>query len=374
MYPSTRLKSQNEGIQKGQSAPATSEDVIIAFMGVTGSGKSSFIKALTRRSDITVGKGLSSTTCTVQAYRVLIKSTSFVLVDTPGFNDTHRSNGDILKQIAEWLNCTYRQGAKLTGIIYLHPIRETRMEGSALLNFRAFQRLCGEDNFEHIFLCTTFWDIIDEAKGAAREKELCENPEFWAKMMNQGSRVVRVKDYAQSEEILLQMAQKSTVTLDIQKEMVEERRSLDDTAVGKTVNAQLAQLKAEHEAQLAKARRDAEIALKIRDEENQKRAQEQLRHHESVKEAQEKLLREQKVEGERLRARLEAMEREAETHTHREQKRLEEIKAENKRLEAERERLRNESAKRQADEHRRLVTKPPPRKAAWNGIRKAVWL
>lgn len=228
------------------------------------------------------------------------------------------------------------------------------MEGSALLNFRAFQRLCGEDNFEHIFLCTTFWDIVDEAKGAAREKELCENPDFWAKMMNQGSRVVRVKNYAQSEEILLQMAQKSTVTLNIQKEMVEERRSLDDTAVGKTVNAQLAQLKAEHEAQLVKAKRDAEIALKIRDEENQKRAQEQLRRHESVKEAQEKLLREQEMEGERLRARLEAMEREAESHRHKERKRLEEIKAENKRLEAEREHLKNESAKRQADEHRRL--------------------
>ena len=284
----------------------------------------------------------------------MIKSTSFVLVDTPGFNDTHRSNGDILKQIAEWLNDTYRHGTKLTGIIYLHPIRETRMEGSALFNLRALKRLCGEDNFEHIFLCTTFWDIVDEAKGEAREKELCENPEFWAKMMDQGSRVVRVKNYAQSEEILLQMAQKSTVTLNIQKQMVEERMSLDDTEVGKEVNQQLAQLKAEHEAQLAKAKVDAEIALKARDEENHRRAQEQLRRHESVKEAQEKLLREQKAEGERLRARLEAMEREAESHKEMERKRLEEIKAENKRLEAERERLKNESAKRQADENKRL--------------------
>ena len=228
------------------------------------------------------------------------------------------------------------------------------MEGSSLLNFRAFQRLCGEDNFEHIVLCTTFWDIVDEARGAAREKELRENPEFWAKMIHQGSQVVRIKNYAQSQEILLQMAQKSTVTLNIQKEMVEERRSLDDTAVGKTVNAQLAQMKAEHEAQLAQAKSDAERAWKMRDEENHKRNQEELRRQKSLEEAQQKMLREQKAEAERLRARLEAVEREAELHKQREQKRLDEIKAENTRLEAERERLKNESAKRQADQKKAL--------------------
>jgi predicted GTPase len=27
-----------------------------------------------------------------------------ILVDTPGFNDTHKSDGDIRAQIAEWLS------------------------------------------------------------------------------------------------------------------------------------------------------------------------------------------------------------------------------------------------------------------------------
>jgi GTPase Era involved in 16S rRNA processing len=30
-----------------------------------------------------------------------------VLVDTPGFDDTNRSNVDVLTMIAEWLNETY---------------------------------------------------------------------------------------------------------------------------------------------------------------------------------------------------------------------------------------------------------------------------
>lgn len=280
----------------------------------------------------------------------MINSTSFVLVDTPGFNDTHRSDGDVLKRIVDWLNCTYRQGAKLTGLIYLHPIRETRMEGSALANFRAFQRLCGEDNFEHIVLCTTFWDLVDETTGAAREKELCEKREFWAKMMEQGSRVVRIVDYAQSKDILLRMAQKSPVTLNVQKEMVEERRSLDETSVGKAVNAQLAQLKADHEAQFAKAKADAEEALKKRDQENRRRAEEEFKRHMSVREAQRRLLEEQAAEQERLKARLDAAEKELKAKKKAEEERIEKMQAENRRLEAEKERLRNESAKRQADE------------------------
>ena len=39
---------------------AMDQDVAIAFMGVTGSGKSSFIKAMTRRDDIVIGHALES--------------------------------------------------------------------------------------------------------------------------------------------------------------------------------------------------------------------------------------------------------------------------------------------------------------------------
>ncbi|KAL8785813.1 MAG: hypothetical protein Q9195_008494 [Heterodermia aff. obscurata] len=368
----SRLKSQTSSLPTIASLPTpATEDVIIAFMGITGSGKSSFIKALTGCDDIVVGDGLKSSkpeaisdtvlrgteiaTAVVKSYQITIGSTNFVLVDTPGFNDTHRSDGDILKAIAGWLNSTYRQGAKLTGILYLHPIKDVRMEGSSLMNFRAFQRLCGENTFKHIVLCTTFWDLVSESTGAQREKELCENPEFWAKMKDQGSQVVRIKNYAQSKDVLLRMAGKSTVTLDIQKEMVEEKRSLDDTNVGRTINAQMAQMKAEHEAQLAKARLDAEILLKKRDEENRKRTEEQFKRHKSVRDAQERLLKEQQAEQARLKAQIEEDRRQAELRMAAEKTRLEEIQAENKRLAAEKQRILNEHASRAANEKRALA-------------------
>ena len=57
---SSRLRSQNDNIPKIAASYPQTEDVIIAFMGITGSGKSSFIKALTGRTDIVVGDGLES--------------------------------------------------------------------------------------------------------------------------------------------------------------------------------------------------------------------------------------------------------------------------------------------------------------------------
>lgn len=226
------------------------------------------------------------------------------------------------------------------------------MEGSALLNFRAFQRLCGENNFEHIVLCTTFWDTVEEATGVAREKELCENPDFWAKMMGQGSRVVQIRDYAQSKNVLMQMSRKSTVTLEIQKEMVEERRSLEETAVGKAMPVQMAQMKAEHEAQLARAKLEAVETLK----KHKDRQEEELkRHKSSVRDAQQRLYEVQVAEQERVKARLHEAERESEVRKQAEQQRLQEMEAENRRLATEKERLLDERARRDADDKRAMV-------------------
>ena len=60
-FARSRLKSQTSSLPTIASLPTpATEDVIIAFMGITGSGKSSFIKALTGCDDIVVGDGLKS--------------------------------------------------------------------------------------------------------------------------------------------------------------------------------------------------------------------------------------------------------------------------------------------------------------------------
>ena len=279
----------------------------------------------------------------VKPYRTVIDSTNFVLVDTPGFNDTRRNDGDILKEIADWLNATYREGFKLTGVVYLQPINVTRMEGTDLLNFRVFRKLCGKDTYKHIVLASTFWDLVDEVTGARREKELCDTPEFWGKMIDQGSRVTRIQDYADSKEILLWLAGKSTVTLGIQKEMVDQKMLLSDTATGKTISQKMVLLKAEHDAKIIKAKREAAELVKQRDEENHRKAKEYLDRHNSVSDLAKALADKQRLQQERiLIARLKDAEKEAGIKNQKEIQQLRLTQEENKRLVAEKNRLARE--------------------------------
>jgi hypothetical protein len=75
-----------------------------------------------------------------------------VLIDTPGFDDTYKSDTEVLRMLYDWFKGSYSNGRKLNAIIYLHNITDVRMRGSSLNNLFAFKRLCGEDLFSSILL------------------------------------------------------------------------------------------------------------------------------------------------------------------------------------------------------------------------------
>jgi hypothetical protein len=100
------------------------------------------------------------------------------LIDTPGFDDTNKNDAEVLKDIANWLNTTYQNETLLSGVLYLHRISDSRMQGSAKRNLLMFMQLCGPHCYQNVMLATTMWSILpDEATGEAREKELVEK--FW---------------------------------------------------------------------------------------------------------------------------------------------------------------------------------------------------
>ncbi|KFY98985.1 hypothetical protein V498_01084 [Pseudogymnoascus sp. VKM F-4517 (FW-2822)] len=213
-------------------------DVIIAVMGITGSGKSSFIESVTGRKDL-AGDSLRSETSNIQSYHLTIESTRFVLIDTPGFDDTFGSDADILKLVEEWLTSSYKSNCLLSGLLYLHPVNKPRVDGSSLRSLKLFRALCGEKNFANVVIGTTFWDSIGDLRiGLQREKELCESADFWGPMMRKGSRVVRFlsRDYSTAAGILLDMAKKSPCVFQIQEETVIQGKSLQDTSAGIVAN------------------------------------------------------------------------------------------------------------------------------------------
>jgi hypothetical protein len=238
-------------------------------MGVTGCGKSSFI-SLCCEKVAQVGHSLRACTATVDvyAYELSPQQTVF-LIDTPGFDDTNRSDTEVLREIASWLAESYKNRVLLHGIIYLHRITDPRMQGSAKKNLLMFKKLCGVDALRKVILATTMWDKaeVTAGLGSKREKELIDTPEFWGYMVSKGSRIHRHDNTANSaRKIIEELARGSLrVTLDLQDQMVNERRELIETGAGKEIEAELIKEREKWARELKDVRDQMAEAIQLKD-------------------------------------------------------------------------------------------------------------
>ncbi|KAF8850292.1 P-loop containing nucleoside triphosphate hydrolase protein [Acephala macrosclerotiorum] len=244
----------------GCSGSSQDENIIVAVMGVTGSGKSTFVKLVSGRDDVIVGDSLQSETSEVRAYEFFHKDTSFILVDTPGFDDTKSNDNQITQMILDWLRSSLLEGTQLNGVIYLHRISDPRMGGTALRNNRMFRKLCGENAFKNVILATTFWEGVPAHIGAQREKELCENRDFWGGMLEKGARIARLQNNRQSGlELLEKISANAKFTLGAQDEMVKEGKTASETEALRAEVEELERVQRELEARKEAARLQMEI-------------------------------------------------------------------------------------------------------------------
>ncbi|KAF2131053.1 hypothetical protein P153DRAFT_287352 [Dothidotthia symphoricarpi CBS 119687] len=241
----------------------------IAVMGVTGAGKSTFIKWASGNAEIEIGHDLESCTSEITAYTFHLNGYNINLVDTPGFNDTHKSETEVLQDIAAWLKSTYEGDTRLNGVIYLHSLVNVRMEGSALRNLKMFRQLCGKEPLKNVILATTFWSEVAQEDALRREEQLRTTPSFWGDMLDRGSTMKRLIDTNSALDIVTLLIRKPKVTLQIQQELVEDNKSLVDTAAGQAVNEELMRLAQGHKTDLARIQRELHEALQERDDEMQ---------------------------------------------------------------------------------------------------------
>ncbi|KAF4497147.1 hypothetical protein FAGAP_6670 [Fusarium agapanthi] len=182
------------------------------------------------------------------------------LIDTPGFDDTGRSDTEVLSEIAAWLTDSYKHEIRLHGIVYLHRISDVRMQGSAKKNLVTFKELCGEDALKRVVLASTMWDIVPAEKAAKREQELKDTPEFWGWMLSKGSSIHRYNNTAESaRKIILSLAgHNAPIATDLQKQMVDEGKSLDETSAGQGLKSELLK----ERQKLTKERQDLQALIK----------------------------------------------------------------------------------------------------------------
>ncbi|KAK6518921.1 hypothetical protein TWF281_003613 [Arthrobotrys megalospora] len=283
----TESQKSADTSNKSTSIEFNKDDIIIAVMGVTGAGKSTLISLLVQDKNIEIGHGLTSCTSTVGVYSFKHNGSRVFLVDTPGFDDTNRSDSEILKDVAYWLATAYSDEAKLAGIIYLHRISDVRMTGSALRNLRMFIKLCGQDGLGSVVLATTHWKnsqgvSIPEETGQSRVDELVREDGFWGGMLKRGSTVVRHDGSRESALNIVAglVKRRKRVVLDIQKQLIDQKLNLDDTDAAQALQAELVKERKVFQEKLNDLKEDMDFALKEKDEQWVKQIEEDKKNYE----------------------------------------------------------------------------------------------
>jgi nucleoside phosphorylase len=174
-------------------------------------------------------------TDTVNQSKIPFDGQQIILVGMPGFIYTDPSGTVALMLIAEFMKETYEHNALLSGIIWLQPINNIRVDGPDLRNFNMFRKLCGDDGFKNVILATTNWDAaqtqLQTQEFLAREKELSSN--LWSNMIEKGSQLRSYKrNNGIAEQMIRELVQHTPIALDIQHELVDEHKQLVDTAAG----------------------------------------------------------------------------------------------------------------------------------------------
>jgi seryl-tRNA synthetase len=143
------------------------------------------------------------------------------------------------------------------------------MGGTAKKNLVMFKNLCGKNALKNVILVTTMWSEIALEKGDEREAELVATPEFWGWMMGKGSRICRHTGDRQSAMSILKyfVDQNSQVVLDIQDQMVNQDKSLNETSAGIELGHELIREREKFQAELQQVQQDMAKAIKERDEE-----------------------------------------------------------------------------------------------------------
>ncbi|KAL0579292.1 hypothetical protein V5O48_002690 [Marasmius crinis-equi] len=273
MKDSTGNTSTKYASETGQimAQPKANNEAVIAIMGATGSGKTTFINAASGGS-LRIGKGLQSCTSTVQLSPTFpLDGRQVTLIDTPGFDDTTKSDADILKMIAAFLATMYQHGQKLAGVIYLHRISDFRVGGISRRNFRMFKELCGEDTLKNVVIATNMWGEVSQAVGEAREAELSREDKFFKPVLDKGAQLVRHDNTPQmARAILLHLVQNRPLPLRIQTELVDQGKSISQTAAGAELNRELMEQIKKHEREMREIQQEMKEAIKAKDEETRR--------------------------------------------------------------------------------------------------------
>jgi len=245
---------------------------LVAIFGATGTGKTTFVNDASG-GELQVGHKSHACTQDVEKSPVFqVDGHKVALFDTPGFDDTHMSDTEVLQRIAGFLATSYKSGYKLTGIIYLHRITDIRVGGISRRTFNVFRKLCGQDSLSNVLIVTNMWSDPPTERELDREKELRDHPDFFQLALEKGATLVRRehKDQESAHKIIRLLLKNQPTVMNFQRELVDQGKELSDTGAGQVLTHELKLAMERHKAEMQAVKAEMEAALNERDELTQK--------------------------------------------------------------------------------------------------------
>ena len=139
-----------------------------------------------------------------------------------------------------------------------------------------FRELCGDSSLKNVILVTNMWGEVSRDVGESREKELTSN--FFKPVLDKGAQLARHHNTARSAyDIIRCIMRNRPITLQIQRELVDEGKNIIDTAAGEAVNKELNEQIRRHQVELKAVQEDMMKALKEKDEETRQEMEEETR-------------------------------------------------------------------------------------------------
>jgi hypothetical protein len=142
--------------------------------------------------------------------------------------------------------------------VYVKDISQVKMTGSACNNLHLFKKICGEDSLRNVAIVTTKWGRVSEEEGKERQRNLEINDKYFGGMIKAGA-VPFCYDGtpASAHSILEHIFTKQPTELNIQREMVVEKKELADTEAAQELHKQLDAKSGRIETLLARLDREA---------------------------------------------------------------------------------------------------------------------
>ncbi|KAG8813550.1 hypothetical protein FRC18_002418 [Serendipita sp. 400] len=250
----------------------TQADKVIIVMGPTGAGKSTvgfvitavvppfshtnqFIDYAMGGSGQGIGHNMKSCTQDIVVRRTSMGASSqfFAFVDTPGLDDTHKQDYDILEEIAKFLIKAHKDGLQLDKVLYLHRISDNRLTVSPEKSFDLFSSLCDEVEIPPVTIVTTMWSLVTPEIGQLRSTDLRET--LQSKTKDGGWQIVEFDGTTESARAIAQAQRESPNAASRTKEHAEHADN------GETPGATEANIVPRKQLELSPKKKEARFKL-----------------------------------------------------------------------------------------------------------------